>query len=36
MVYIDGSRDDEGRVSGGWFTDGNRDGSVAVGNVATI
>ena len=36
MVYIDGSRDDEGRVSGGWFADGNGAGSVAVGNVATI
>ena len=36
VVYADGSRDIEGRVSGGWFADGNGAGSVAVGNVATI
>lgn len=36
VAYMDGSRDDDGRVGGGWYADGNRAGSIAVGNVATI
>ena len=34
--YTDGSRDEDGRVGGGWYADGNGAGSVAVGEVATV
>ena len=33
VVYMDSSRDDRGRVGGGWYADGNGAGSVAVCNV---
>ena len=36
MVYTNGSRDQEGRVEGGWHADGNGPGSVAVGLIATV
>ena len=36
VVYTDGSRDQEGRVGGRWYADGNGAGSVAVGLVATV
>ena len=36
IVYIDGSRDEDGEVGGGWHAPGNGAGSVAVGNIATI
>ena len=36
VVYTDGSRDEDGRVGGGWYANGNRAGSVAVGDVATV
>lgn len=36
VVYTDGSRDDGGRVGGGWYADDNGASSVAVGNVATV
>ena len=36
VVYTDGSRDCDGRVGGRWHAPGNRAGSVAVGNIATV
>ena len=36
VIYTDGSTDGGGRVKGGWHTQGNGAGSVAVGNVATL
>lgn len=36
VAYTDGSRDDDGRVGGRWYADGNRAGSIVVGNVVTI
>ena len=36
VVYTDGSRESDGRVGGGWHAPGNRAGSVAVGNIATV
>ena len=36
VVYTDASRDPGGRVGGGWHAPGNRAGSVAVGNIATV
>ena len=36
VVYINGSRDSDGRVGGGWHASGNGAGSVTVGNIATV
>ena len=36
MVYTDGSRDNDGRVGGGWHAAENGAGSVAVGSIATV
>ena len=36
VVYTDGSRDDDGRVGGGWYAPGNGAGSVAIGSIATV
>ena len=36
VVYTDGSRDNDGRVGGGWHAAENGAGSVAVGSIATV
>ena len=36
VVYTDGSRDDGGRVGGGWHASGNGAGSTAVCKIATV
>ena len=36
IVYTDGSRDDDGRVGGGWHAPRNGARSVRVGNVTTV
>ena len=36
MVYTDGSRDGDGRVTGGWHASGNEAGSTMVGSIATV
>lgn len=36
VIYTDGSRNQESRVGGGWYADGNGAGSEAVHTVVTV
>ena len=36
VAYTDCSKDDGGRVGGGWYSSGNGAGSVVVSNVVTV
>ena len=36
VVYTDSSRNDDGKVGGGWYATGNGAGSMAVGSIATV
>ena len=36
LLFTDGSRDEWGRVGGGWWVSSGGSGSVAVGTVATV